>query len=103
MFGSRYWTSRAFDSRFWLVTGADGVEASGFLAISLTALRTLLAATDEFQTWVGAGDATTAAESIYLGAVEDPDRPAVVLSIGPARSDRDALGARAWFLHGGQL
>jgi len=44
MFGSRYWTSRAFDSRFWLVTGADGVEASGFLAISLTALRTLVVA-----------------------------------------------------------
>jgi hypothetical protein len=77
--------------------------ASGHFAVALTALRTLLAATTEFQTWVGAGSAEAAKASIHLSIAESPANPNVVLSLGSTRGRRDSGGARGYFLHDGEL
>jgi hypothetical protein len=57
--------------------------ASGFLSKSIDALKTLVAASSTFQTWVGAEDAAAAAAYVHLFTVgESAVRPCAVVLRG---------------------
>jgi hypothetical protein len=77
--------------------------ATGPLAVPAVKLRQLIAATPEFQAWVGAADATEAEASIHIGGVVSPVRPFVVIRIDAFDALRYAGGARSWFLPRGAL
>lgn len=91
-----------FSARHWSATGVT-VTYTGPLTLPLSDLRTLIAATSEFQTFVGAANATEAAESIHIGGVASPTRPFVLLSLEAFEAQRYAMGARDWFLLNGAV
>jgi hypothetical protein len=77
---------------------------TGPLALPMCKLRHLLASTSAFQTWVGAGDTTTALDSIYVaGADSRPDRPFVVIGLAEFAFRRIAGGSADWFRSEGAL
>jgi len=84
------------------------VSATGPLSLPLENLRTLLANSATFKTWVGAADVTAAKDRIYLAGVAGTayTRPyAVVMQAGAGGLERvaEADGAAKRFIASGRL
>jgi len=77
--------------------------AVGILSVPMEELRTLLAATSEFQTWVGAANETEAKASIHLGGSYSVGARSVVITIAELVAKRYAMGTRDWFRWSGAL
>jgi len=81
------------------------LSASGPLSLPLENLRALLAASSNFQSWVGAANAEEAKASIHLVAVEGtPSRPFALIAQGDSwEREASADGAKKHFEASGEL
>jgi hypothetical protein len=85
------------------------VDPSGAISLPLSHFRTLLSNSSNFQSWVGAADATEALNSIYLVAIDEPiasKRPFALVrqtQPGSVRHEAIAGGSVQQFLDSGAL
>ena len=66
-------------------------------------LRHIIAATSEFQTWVGVSTTLDALDSIHIAGVTSPTRPFGLISIADFSFTRFAGGSRDWLRDEGTL
>jgi len=101
--------SRPSAPAFATVASTSGVSASAAISLPLENLRTLVAASANFQAWVGAGDASEAKEHVYRVAADSPfssKRPfALVRNADPGEVEHasEAGGAAQYFVESGAL
>jgi len=80
---------------------APTVTASGAYGKAIINIQTLIANSSVFRTWVGAADASTARESIYIPYIFEPaanDFPFVAIDEGDHEIDMASAGVSANYL-----